>query len=80
MANNAWNDAEICKKYLAGSTYTPGKLRRAGSRQTPGSIKRKDTCQLTPIAGMPRKFWLKSKSYKHPKYNQFCAFQDKVNF
>ncbi len=73
------NDKEIKKKYLAGSTYTPGKLRRTGGSQTPGHKKNAKTCQLTTIGGLPRKAFARARSRKYKQYEAYCEFFDKIN-
>lgn len=57
------------------------KIEKRGKRSvTPGKLKRDDTCQLTSIGGKPRKFFMRSRSYKDRSgYTAFCSFSDKVN-
>lgn len=47
--------------------------------QTPGHLKNPTTCQLTPIGGLPRKFWGSGRSYKHKNYTMYCTYMDRVN-
>lgn len=70
----------VLSRYLAGGTWMAYQAPRKGkSSQTPGSKKAADTCQLTPVGGIPRKAFMRSRSYKLGKaYTEWCRFTDKL--
>lgn len=71
---------DVLSRYLHGGSYHAVLAKKkVRASQTPGSKKRADTCRLSPIGGMPRKFFMRSKSYKHPAYVAWVAHCNKVN-
>jgi hypothetical protein len=61
--------------------WRPRNLRnknRESRSQTPGKSKDAIRCQLTPIAGQPRKFWMRARAYKHKNYGIYLAAMDKL--
>ena len=68
----------VLAKYRVGGQWKRKVLAKGRGSQTPGRIKG-PTCSLVPIAGLPRKYWISSRSYKHKSYHMWCAFSDGVN-
>lgn len=74
---NLGRDPEVLKRHQAGSQLAAHLARKnKPKRQTRGKDKNADTCRLTPLCGMPRKFWKTARAYKHPSYAKAMAFFD----
>jgi hypothetical protein len=72
--------SNINVRHMAGGTWNKRKIAKKGrGSQTPGNKKRKDTCQLSPVGGLPRKYWARSRSYKDRSYGDYCRTMDKYN-
>lgn len=72
--------SDILRRHLAGGTWKRRKIEKKNKgKQTPGRLKDKLRCQLTPIGGQPRKFFMQSRSYRHPSYSEFETFCRKIN-
>jgi len=56
--------ADILTRYQHGAGLYARRIRKEKGSRTPGSKKRSDTCQLSPIGGMPRKFFMYSRAPK----------------
>ena len=68
----------VKEKYRAGGQWKRRIIKKTRGSQTPGKIKG-PTCSLTPIAGLPRKAFMRSRAYKMKQYEAFCKFTDTVN-
>ena len=72
--------ADIKFKYTTGGSRNAKKIRKKGKgSRTPGNKKRSDTCQLTSVGGLPRKAFMKARSYKLKQYPEWCDFIAKLN-
>ena len=70
---------DVKSKHLAGSTWKAKQIVKKGkASQTPGS-KKGNTCQLLPVGGYPRKFFMRARSYKDRSYGAWCKFSDAIN-
>ena len=70
--------ASVKPRHLTGGMWKRRKLSKGKGSQTPGSAK-VHTCQLTSIGGLPRKAFMRSRSYKYREYSAWIKFQDQNN-
>lgn len=70
---------DILTRYLAGGSWKAKKFAKGKGSQTPGNKKRSDTCQLSPVGGLPRKAFMKARSYKLRQYPEWVAFVTQLN-
>lgn len=70
---------DILKRHLHMGTWKMKKKQKSKGSQTPGKTKRSDTCQLTPVGGLPRKAFTRARSYKMKQYPEWVDFVTKLN-
>lgn len=79
-ARNIAHGPDILVRHLHMGTWKQRQREKRKGSSTPGRTKRSDTCQLSPIAGKPRKSFLRARAYKDAKsYSKWCKEMDKVN-
>lgn len=72
------NSSDVIKASMSDYKVRQKHKASRGSR-TPGSSKRSDTCQLTSVGGLPRKAFMRARSYKMREYPTWVKFVSDLN-
>lgn len=78
IATNLTTKAEGCTHNTMSGWNRRKRQKGSRASQTPGKLKN-EHCQLTSIGGQPRKYWIRSRSYKHRNYATWVEFSNAAN-